>query len=408
VPTKCLSASTLALFAAATASSFCRLAPADIVHLSPAADTTILRNNGAPASRTSNALGDGIYVGRTYLFSDNTQRGLIRFDLSTIPPGATISSVTLSLQMINVSPAAFETPISLHRISASWGTGASMSFGGGGAQSEANDANWYDRFFPGTGGNTWTTPGGDYAATPSATTAMPITPGIQVSWSSAAMAADVAGWLGSPSTNLGWVLIGNEPTRGSSRKFGSSEHPDPASKPVLTVEYSSGCDAAGVTTDPQDAYSCLRGNAGFSVVASGTAPITYSWQLEDPDAPGTWLTLSNGLLIRNNTTVATVSGASTSSLSLSTIRHESNASGVYSLRALVSNACTQAPVPSAPASLRICAADFNCDGQSDFFDYLDFVQAFDAEHPAADYNGDDTIDFFDYLDFAVALDQGCE
>jgi aminopeptidase N len=55
-----------------------------------------------------------------------------------------------------------------------------------------------------------------------------------------------------------------------------------------------------------------------------------------------------------------------------------------------------------------CPADFNHDTQADFFDYLDFVAAFDAEAPEADFNHDATIDFFDYLDFVQAFDDGCE
>jgi hypothetical protein len=51
--------------------------------------------------------------------------------------------------------------------------------------------------------------------------------------------------------------------------------------------------------------------------------------------------------------------------------------------------------------------DFNNDGQVDFFDYLDFAQAFNDESPSADFNGDTQIDFFDYLDFAEAFDYGC-
>jgi trimeric autotransporter adhesin len=54
-----------------------------------------------------------------------------------------------------------------------------------------------------------------------------------------------------------------------------------------------------------------------------------------------------------------------------------------------------------------CIADFNRDGTLDFFDYLDFVQAFADENPRADINGNGTIDFFDYLDFVQAFDAGC-
>ena len=57
---------------------------------------------------------------------------------------------------------------------------------------------------------------------------------------------------------------------------------------------------------------------------------------------------------------------------------------------------------------RGCPADFNGDGQVDFFDYLDFVAAFAAEDPSADFNGDGQIDFFDYLDFVAAFAEGCD
>ncbi|MDX2146813.1 MAG: hypothetical protein SFZ23_04765 [Planctomycetota bacterium] len=51
-----------------------------------------------------------------------------------------------------------------------------------------------------------------------------------------------------------------------------------------------------------------------------------------------------------------------------------------------------------------CSADFNNDGQVDFFDYLDFAQAFAVEDPSADFNSDGQVDFFDFLDFAAAFD----
>ncbi len=54
-----------------------------------------------------------------------------------------------------------------------------------------------------------------------------------------------------------------------------------------------------------------------------------------------------------------------------------------------------------------CPADFNQDGVVDFFDYLDFVDAFSAESMSADFNHDGVIDFFDYLDFVDAFSAGC-
>jgi hypothetical protein len=59
-------------------------------------------------------------------------------------------------------------------------------------------------------------------------------------------------------------------------------------------------------------------------------------------------------------------------------------------------------------SFATCPADFNGDNQVDFFDYLDFAAAFDAEDISSDFNGDNQVDFFDYLDFVQAFDVGCE
>jgi hypothetical protein len=54
-----------------------------------------------------------------------------------------------------------------------------------------------------------------------------------------------------------------------------------------------------------------------------------------------------------------------------------------------------------------CEADFNYDQNVDFFDYLDFVDAFSAQSFDADFNHDDSVDFFDYLDFVDVFSTGC-
>ncbi len=54
-----------------------------------------------------------------------------------------------------------------------------------------------------------------------------------------------------------------------------------------------------------------------------------------------------------------------------------------------------------------CVADFNRDGLTDFFDYLDFVAAFGSNLPVADINGDRVVDLFDYLDFVEVFSTGC-
>jgi hypothetical protein len=54
-----------------------------------------------------------------------------------------------------------------------------------------------------------------------------------------------------------------------------------------------------------------------------------------------------------------------------------------------------------------CAADFNADGFLDFFDYGDFVTAFETGVGDADFNNDGFVDFFDYADFVTAFELGC-
>ncbi len=55
-----------------------------------------------------------------------------------------------------------------------------------------------------------------------------------------------------------------------------------------------------------------------------------------------------------------------------------------------------------------CPADFNGDQFVDFFDYLDFVTAFETGGGLeADFNGDGFVDFFDYSDFVAAFEVGC-
>ena len=55
-----------------------------------------------------------------------------------------------------------------------------------------------------------------------------------------------------------------------------------------------------------------------------------------------------------------------------------------------------------------CPADFNGDGFLDFFDYNDFVTAFEIGGALeADFNGDGFVDFFDYDDFVAAFEAGC-
>jgi hypothetical protein len=54
-----------------------------------------------------------------------------------------------------------------------------------------------------------------------------------------------------------------------------------------------------------------------------------------------------------------------------------------------------------------CLADFNRDGFLDFFDFDDFVLAFEAGELNADFSGDGFVDFFDFDEYVRQFEYGC-
>ncbi len=206
-------------------------APTLSVALGSSADNTLYED---PTGSLSNGAGAYFFAGRAGLTVNGAiRRGLIRFDVgSRIPASATIVSVTLYLTMSQTI--AGPQPVELHRVTASWGEGASSATGGegSGAPAATGDATWLYRFYTST---LWTTPGGDFVPTASATTTVG---GVGLyTWSSPGMGADVQAWLSTPSTNDGWLLLGNEATSSTAKRFDTKENPDPAGRPVLLIMY---------------------------------------------------------------------------------------------------------------------------------------------------------------------------
>jgi hypothetical protein len=62
---------------------------------------------------------------------------------------------------------------------------------------------------------------------------------------------------------------------------------------------------------------------------------------------------------------------------------------------------------SGPAPEDTCIADWNDDGNTDFFDVQGFLAAFSAQTPEADINNDTFYDFFDVQAFLAAFSAGC-
>lgn len=206
---------------------------ADTATLSAVKDNTLYQN---ATGQLSNGAGMHFFAGRTRTTQPTDQRvrrGLIAFDVSSVPAGATITSVSLTLHMSRTVSGA--SNIQMRRVLADWGEGTSAAGRGegGGAPSTTNDATWVHRFFSGT---RWNTPGGDFSTTVSATTSVGITETFYT-WSGAGLVADVQAWVNGTSPNFGWILLGNEVSTGTAKRFDSSENSTVANRPSLVIQY---------------------------------------------------------------------------------------------------------------------------------------------------------------------------
>lgn len=205
---------------------------ADVATLFAAKDNTLFEDT---AGGLSDGKGIFFYAGKTGS-SDNfkIRRGLIAFDLSSIPANATVTAVTLTLTKSNSNGASSMT---LRKVLRDWGEGASNSGnpGGSGAAAQTGDATWIYNFF---NTSTWSAAGGDISGTNSATAPTTATNPAAVSLSAAGMVADVQAWVGNAASNFGWAVLGDEATNGSALRFNSRENT--TSPPQLTVTYQAG------------------------------------------------------------------------------------------------------------------------------------------------------------------------
>src|SRR5881409_191969 len=203
-------------------------ASAAMISIFPSKDNTLYEYNPSEGD-LSNALGNHFFAGTT-VFGE-IRRGVLAFDIAgNIPPGSTIIAASLSMNMSRTIDGTART-IELHKLLADWGEGTSHAPGeeGDGAPATTNDATWRHRFFDTI---FWAMQGGDFSATVSASQS--VGPVGQYTWSSAQMVADVQSWLDNPSSTFGWLVLGDESTNATSKRFDTRES---ASPPVLTIEY---------------------------------------------------------------------------------------------------------------------------------------------------------------------------
>ena len=205
-------------------------ANAGIINIMPSKDNT-LYEYVASEGDLSNGAGFHFFAGENAM--GELRRGVLAFDVAgSIPPGSTITAVSLSMNM-SMTPAGAVT-VELHKLLADWGEGTSHApMGeGDGAPATPNDATWRHRFFDTV---FWTTQGGDFSSTVSASQSVGDIG--QYTWSSAQMVADVQSWVNDPGSNFGWLVLGDETASATAKRFDTRES---ASPPVLTIEYRTG------------------------------------------------------------------------------------------------------------------------------------------------------------------------
>lgn len=210
-------------------------ARAAMITLGASKDATLFES---PTGHLSAGGDHGIFVGKTFEATNTLRRGLIEFDLSGIPNGSTINSVSLRLGVTkHPTGGASSVAMGLHRLLGDWGEGNVIGAGAGGGQGgpAANgDATWLHQFRP---GDLWSNRGGDFVAQASATASVGLT-GSDANWSSTnQLVTDLQGWLANPAINFGWLIRGNESVAGSARRFASSEANQANNRPLLTVNF---------------------------------------------------------------------------------------------------------------------------------------------------------------------------
>lgn len=243
---------------------------AGTVTISPSKDNSIYEQF------TNNSNGAGEFMTAGVSAGGFKHRALIAFPVAgNIPAGSSITNVSLSLKVNLTSGQNGPNTHYLHKVVQDWGEGVSNAGGhpGQGDAATINDATWLKNFYP---ASDWTNTGGTLNPVASASTLVD-----QVgfyNWSSAAMIADVQGWLDNPSTNFGWLLQSDETGIRQAKRYCSKENGVLQNRPVLTVNYSG---------------PAIIGTASF---VSGLAPGNYTITVTDANG----CTASVSVIINRN------------------------------------------------------------------------------------------------------------
>jgi hypothetical protein len=228
----------------------------------PVADTTISPNDEALATGST----DTMIAGHLPM-PDVPARALLRFDLTSLPPGAVVTSATVEVTASVVANALFAHTHLLHRISQDW--------------TEAG-AGWAET---GVGGGGWENSGGDFD--PASDASVPVSGTGTYSFSSTpALVATVQAWAANAGTNFGWVLrsaVEDEEGTRTGRRFFTREAT--ANRPKLVVGYT-------VPPPPVTLTNARVEGANFRFEFTALPGSTYTVQSRPRVDSGAWTTVS--------------------------------------------------------------------------------------------------------------------
>ena len=222
-----------ATFVTAVALASASPAISEIVELEPTADVTLYED---AEGDLANGSGSYLFVGRTN--QPMFRRALLAFDIAgAIPAGSTIVAAELKIEVSSGGNPDDQT-VFVHRVTESWGEGASDAAGeeGSGTAAEAGDATWIHRSYP---NDPWITAGGSFVPSASAQRAIGNVGSYSFS-STPQLVSDVQSWLDDPFGNFGWILAMEGSAAGTAKRFNSRENAAAASRPRLEIEYQTG------------------------------------------------------------------------------------------------------------------------------------------------------------------------
>jgi len=198
------------------------------------------------------------------------RRGLLQFDLTVIPPGAVINSVTVRLTaIIKIPSGAQNSTFDLRRMLAPW---------------SESQVTWNQRL-AGTG---WANPGAldPTDSAPGASSSVLVRGlGAYTFPSTPALVADVQGWVTDPQSNFGWMLHSEaEAVPKTARHFATREYPVTNSVPQLIINYT--VPSISIVAQPESQTTTVGSDVTFSVGVNGAPPFAYQWQFNGKAIPG--------------------------------------------------------------------------------------------------------------------------